>query len=157
MTTYYAGIGARATPADVLLTMTTFADNMEREGYILRSGGAEGADTAFENGVRDYARKDIYLPWKRFNNNPSPLHGVTNAALEMAAKYHPNWKCCSSAARAFHARNCYQMLGVDLKTPVEFVICWTPGGKVTGGTGQALRIAIDLDIPIHNLGDDDEA
>jgi hypothetical protein len=50
------------------------------------------------------------------------------------------------------ARNCYQMLGLDLKTPVEFVICWTPQGKGAGGTGQALRIARDLKIPIYDLG-----
>lgn len=154
MISYYAGIGARATPDDVLKTMTTFADNMEREGFILRSGGAAGADSAFEAGVKDNAHKDIYLPWKGFNNNNSPLHGVTKAALEMAAKYHPNWKCCSQGARKFHARNCYQMLGVDLKTPVEFVAYWTPNGKIIGGTGQALRIAQDLDIPIYNLGED---
>lgn len=36
---------------------------IRKEGCILRSGGAEGADTAFENGVRSLYNKEIYLPW----------------------------------------------------------------------------------------------
>ena len=45
------------------------------------------------------------------------------------------------------------MLGDDLDQPVSFVVCWTPGGEVTGGTGQALRIAADpqYNIPVFNL------
>ncbi len=45
----------------------------------------------------------------------------------------------------------FQVLGSDLETPVSFVVCWTIGGKISGGTGQALRIAKDLGIPIFNL------
>ncbi len=55
------------------------------------------------------------------------------------------------------ARNCYQVLGEDLSTPVDFVVCWTPDGaesetsRKTGGTGQAIRIAADLGIRVYNL------
>lgn len=31
-------------------------------------------------------------------------------------------------------------------------MCWTPEGKITGGTGQALRIAKHYEIPILNFG-----
>ena len=51
------------------------------------------------------------------------------------------------------ARNAYCMLGPDLKSPVDFVLCWTPNAKVVGGTGQGLRIALDYNIPIFNLAD----
>ena len=37
-------------------------------------------------------------------------------------------------------------------TPVSFVVCWTEGGLLKGGTAQALRIATALNIPIINLG-----
>lgn len=50
-----------------------------------------------------------------------------------------------------HARNCYQVLGADLRTPTQFVICWTPRGSGEGGTGQALRIAKAYNIPIFDL------
>ena len=69
----------------------------------------------------------------------------------MTMKYHPNWYRLSVGARRLMARNCHQILGEDLKTPVNFVICWTKDGGKTGGTGQAMRIADDLNIPIYNL------
>jgi predicted Rossmann fold nucleotide-binding protein DprA/Smf involved in DNA uptake len=48
---YYAGIGARSTPPQILSVMTRLASKLEGMGYTLRSGGAAGADTAFERGV----------------------------------------------------------------------------------------------------------
>ena len=47
--------------------MTVFAFCMQG---TLRSGGADGADLAFEIGA---ANKEIYLPSKDFNNNSSDL------------------------------------------------------------------------------------
>ena len=44
------------------------------------------------------------------------------------------------------------MLGLDLNTPSNFIICWTEDGKGQGGTGQALRIARDYDIPCFDCG-----
>ena len=46
----YAGIGARATPANVLADMTVMAGWLARTGWHLSSGGAEGADSAFAAG-----------------------------------------------------------------------------------------------------------
>ena len=50
---YYTGIGARTTPNDVLKDMTNIASNLEQSGFILRSGGANGADSAFGS-FRDF-------------------------------------------------------------------------------------------------------
>ena len=44
----YAGIGSRATPQAELEAMTEAAKMLSEKGYTLRSGGAKGADTAFE-------------------------------------------------------------------------------------------------------------
>ena len=35
---------------------------------------------------------------------------------------------------------------------VSFLICWTNEGKLIGSTGQAMRLATYLHIPIYNLG-----
>jgi len=148
---YYTGIGSRQTPDADLSQMTIIASNLEPTGFILRSGGAKGADTAFENGVTEEDHKEIYLPWKGFNNSKSSRYTITKEALELAAHYHPAWSRCSTAAHSFHARNCYQVLGQDLNTPTQFVLCWTPDGKIAGGTGQAMRIAIDRGIPVINM------
>ena len=48
--TLYAGVGARKTPADVLGWMERIAAGMATQGWTLRSGGARGADSAFERG-----------------------------------------------------------------------------------------------------------
>ncbi len=149
---YYTGIGARATPPSILAAMTSLATSLEC-AWMLRSGGAEGADKAFEAGVTNPDNKEIYLPWSGFNHNLSKYHHITEDAYTMAKHYHPNWNACSPAARKFHARNCYQVLGLDLATPSTFIVCWTPDGKAVGGTGQALRIAKDENIPIYNLAD----
>jgi len=49
------------------------------------------------------------------------------------------------------ARNFRQVIGRDNESNSEFVICWTKEGKPVGGTGQALRIASDHNIPIYNM------
>lgn len=148
---YYAGIGSRETPLNILGIMTTIGDVLETHmGYVLRSGGADGADSAFEAGVDDPDMKEIWVPWLGFNNHPSHLT-PTDAAFDMASQFHPAWYRCSRRARALHARNCHQILGADLRTPVDFVICWTRDGGASGGTGQALRIAQHHCIPILNL------
>ena len=43
------------------------------------------------------------------------------------------------------------ILGNKLDTPVQFVICYTPDGKNSGGTGLGMMIAEDHGIPVFNL------
>lgn len=147
----YSGIGSRETPSDILNLMISIASFMERSGYVLYSGGANGADSAFERGVKEIEHKKIFLPWKRFNNNPSPLFNVSKEAMEIAKIYHPSWKNLSNPVRRLMARNGYQVLDESLTEPVDMVICYTIDGKETGGTGQALRIAKHYSIPVYNL------
>lgn len=151
---YYAGIGSRETPPEFEAMMQNLASKLEDMNYILRSGGAQGADTFFEQGVKDPKNKEIYLPWKNFNNNKSPYFKVSKEAIQLAKKYHPLGEELKYPSTLFMCRNCYQVLGLDLKTPVEFIVCWTHAGLDSGGTGQALRIAKDLNIPVYNLAKD---
>ena len=158
MEIYYAGIGSRETPEDVCRKMFKTGRALAQLNYVLRSGGAAGADRAFEAGCdAGNGIKQIYLPYKRFNANESPYFGTTKAARAIAKKYHPNWTVLSCLGRDFMGRNVYQLLGSDLSTPVQFILCWTPNGRITGGTGQALRMAEDYKIPIFNFAvtDDD--
>lgn len=138
MTVYYAGIGSRATPEDVLKEMTVYAQVLYSLGLTLRSGGARGADQAFEKGSR---RNEIYLPK---DNNP-----MWTEVFNM--HFHPRPDRLSPDGWNMMCRNAMQILGVNGNTPVEFVICWTKDGKASGGTGQAIRIAEAFDIPVYNL------
>lgn len=147
---YYTGIGSRQTPPEILAKMTDIAKAKAALGIILRSGGADGADLAFEAGAGKL--KEIWLPWPGFNGSDSDSPLPSQAAVDMASRIHPNWAACKRGARLLHARNCHQVLGANLMTPSEQVICWTPGGEVVGGTATALRIAMEWKIPILNLG-----
>ena len=70
----------------------------------------------------------------------------------IASEVHPAWDRCNEWARGMHSRNCHQILGYDLQSPVDAVICWTPNGAVVGGTSTAIRIALKYNIPVFNLG-----
>lgn len=169
----YAGIGSRKTPRSVQFDMTLIARALEKLGFTLRSGGADGADLAFERGVSDPAMKEIFLPWAGFNGSHSKLYHQTEeqaaASMELASKHHPAWPMLvarangddpvlarkARAAMKLHARNGSQILGADLDSPVRFVVCWTEDGGASGGTGQAIRLAESLGIPVLSLHDAD--
>lgn len=157
----YTGVGSRETPPDMMRTLEDYAEALAKAGCTCRSGGAEGADTAFETGLdRVAGKKEIYLPWRGFNHNKSSLFGVTDAALAIATGVHPRWTVLSDAAKKMHGRNVYQVMGGNLSAPSEFLICWTPDGLETekertrqsGGTATAVVLAQRKGIPVFNLG-----
>lgn len=153
----YAGIGSRQSPSEICQLMTIIAGALQNE-FILRSGSAPGADEAFEKGVTNN-NKEIYIPWKGFAGNDSQLYTQSDEAFYIASQYHPNWKNLKESVKKLMARNVHQVLGKDLKSPVYFVLTWTPDGceshktrsQKTGGTGQAISIASENDIPIFNM------
>lgn len=92
------------------------------------------------------------MPYKNFNRNDSPFFTVTKEARLLAKHFHPAWEHLGDKGRDFMGRNAYQVLGLGLCTPVDFIVCWTPNGRMEGGTGQALRMANHYRIPVINLG-----
>lgn len=155
----YTGIGSRSTPDDVLSYMEEIAEHLAAQGWILRSGAAPGADSAFERGALrppDHLLPEVYLPWAGFEGRQGPeyIESPQSEAFEVAACFHPVWNRLSRPAHCFHARNAHQVLGRDVTQPVlsKFVLCWTPGGSGRGGTGQAIRIADAYGVPVYDLG-----
>lgn len=146
----YAGIGSRQTPKEVCDFMTQLGILLEKMGYTLHSGGADGADTAFARKVKE---KKIYYAVRGKESKQ---------AQKIALDFHPKpHAILQGDGRALHlmARNSFQIFGYDLKTPVDFVVCWTKDGcehyenrnKDTGGTGQAIELASRHGIPVFNL------
>jgi len=155
----YAGIGSRDTPEPILATMFEVARALGTAGFTLRSGFADGADQAFENGCDPVnGKKEIFVPWFKFNgSNGRPFHIVASdeqfaSAMRLSAQFHPNWDKLNQPVQKLMARNAFQILGLNLLSPVQFIICWTPDGKMVGGTSQALRIAEAYCIKVVNLG-----
>ena len=155
MLRFYSGIGARRAPPEVLSLMTRAAFALLKRGYVLRSGHAIGADTAFERGAGQAAQ--IFLPAPGWRGSASTFHagtlgeGVWGRAREIAAAHHPVFASRSRFVHDLHTRNVFQVLGLALDSPSEFVLCWTADGEASGGTGQALRIAATHGVPVYNL------
>ena len=155
MLRFYSGIGARRAPPEVLSLMTRAAFALLKRGYVLRSGHAIGADSAFERGAG--AAAQIFLPAPGWRGSASTFHsgtlgeGVWGKAREIAAAHHPAFGTLSRFVQDLHTRNVFQVLGPALDSPSEFVLCWTADGEASGGTGQALRIAATYGVPVYNL------
>lgn len=137
--------------------MTKLGAMLEERGFTLRSGNAGGADQAFALGVQKNA--DIYLPWKNFNKEfrlTKPEHNYIELSVHdieaetSVNEYHPAGEFLGPLGRKFMARNYRQVIGNN-EPNSEFVIAWTPGGKMLGGTAQAMRIAERHKIQIVNL------
>lgn len=157
---FYTGVGSRETPPEVLREMLRLAEWFRLLGYTLRSGGAGGADTAFEMGA--FGKAHVYLPWPGFNGRyRKRMESPSREAYTMAQAVHPAWARLSPGARSLHARNCHQVLGDTLDAPSAFLVCWTPDGcvseatrtKNTGGTATAIVLASRHAIPVFNLYD----
>lgn len=145
---HIACIGARATPLPILTEMEAIGLQLAVRGIGMRSGDADGADTAFYRGAS-------CINPKLFQRLPGRI-GHYIEWQQHAAMFHPNWAACDERARSNHARNSAVMLGpspMSAPEPVIAVVCWTEGGAVIGGTGQALRIAASplYNIPVFNL------
>jgi hypothetical protein len=159
---YYTGVGSRETPAEVLNLMYDLAAKLGGRGYILRSGGADGADKAFEDGCcKVDADMEIYLPWSGFNDhvhNPEKGYFLPDLyeggeAFKIASGVHPAWDKLTQGAKRLHSRNVFQVLGHDLDTPSKFLVCYAKpvGDSVSGGTRTAVELAKKWNVPVVNL------
>lgn len=153
---FYAGIGSRETPGEILSIMTALASKLEKYGWILRSGHADGADMAFEKGC---TKNEIYMPWRGFNNAALDfgIYNWTKGQLQEAEKHvrtviaDDHWNNMTQGARKLHLRNFRQVFGTDMINPSKFIVCWTKDGKPIGGTRTAILLAQKHGIPVHNL------
>ncbi len=140
----YAGIGARLTPPDVCDYMQSVAHSLDAVGWTLRSGGAKkGADAAFERGAMSGENRSVQI----FRGKDV----IPDKAFDIASSLHPAWHACDAGVRKLHGRNIMIILGADLVSPVQFVVCSTLAGKTIGGTGLGLACAFANGIRTFNL------
>ena len=173
----YAGVGSRATPREVLAGMSDVAQVLGDAGLALSTGGADGADRAFEAGaLRTDAPVTVHTPWPGYNGyrpgrdpesdidviHPGAGDAVRGLSfLHLARKHHPAWDRCRRGVRALFLRNVSILAGAldhdGTVLPVRAVIAWTSNGRAhgreAGGTGHTLRVAAELGIPVLNLAE----
>lgn len=155
----YAGIGSRTITSIEKDRIKLIAKIMAKAGYILYSGNAEGSDIAFQEGSD--GKCVIMLPWKGFNEEEYDytfsrdyfILGDSREGIESINKDHPAPTSLSRGGRALMARNYHQIHGYREYPKVSLVIyCANErNGQVEGGTGQAIRIARNQNIPTINI------
>lgn len=172
---WYTGVGSRETPNEILKLMESVGYALASQGWTLRSGGAKGADQAFENGMFRFAGYDqpyswtpaeIYLPWAGYEDHHRDTHGGLNVlpsaitldderiAEGMAMATHPAWEACKQGAKKMHTRNVFQVLGKTLDHPSKMLIAWTrldKHGNPKGGTATAINLANEHGVKTFNL------
>jgi O-acetyl-ADP-ribose deacetylase (regulator of RNase III) len=148
----FAGVGSRETPEPVLALMREVGALLAQSGWILRTGEAVGADSAFREGAEAAGH-----PGEIFTIKPRPdiagsIFDLRPVHLRMLNSVHPKPEALSPVGRKLMARNGSQVFGTDFREPSDLVVCWTVGGKGGGGTGQAIRLARSVGIPVLDLG-----
>jgi len=146
MAKYYAGIGSRKITPEAVSLAKKISSQLDILGYTLRSGGAIGADTAFESMA---SKKEIFRPSR--NSYGKNLDIAVQLMTKIAESFGLNFKNFKEYTQLLIARNAFQILGKDLQTSSSFVVCWTPNAEFVGGTRWALQLAINNNIPIYNI------
>ena len=168
---WFAGVGSRDTPPDILALMSDLSYWLGRCGWGLSSGGAAGADDAFLQGMlkcpdcEPSRRLRIYLIGRKFESyRPDPIRGFHHSpsytetweqAKTIAEEVRGSFHGLGDAGIELHTRNVYQVLGHTLKDPVKQTVCWAElvgkQGRVKGGTNTAVGVSLKYDIPVMNL------
>jgi len=137
---FYTGVGSHiGTPSGILRAIIRIAGALEDIGYICRTGDAPECDKAFRTGVKDAKNIDLY-----------PRGVGTKESIALALKLHPNPKAAMQYIDRL-GRNPMQVAGRNLSEPSKFVVCYTPDGRIVGGTGLTMRVADHFHVPIMNL------
>lgn len=155
----YAGIGSRRITEKETSLIKKIAKKLSDLGFVVYSGNAEGADISFQLGSEKNCV--LMLPWEKFNTKEydisncieSLVVGKSKEALDTVKNYHPAPENLSYGGKLMMARNWHQIVGYEKYPQVSFVICCSDenNGEVIGGTGQAVRIAKEKNIPVFNI------
>ena len=161
----YAGIGSRKTPRSILDVMHRTAYYLASKNWSLRSGGAHGADRAFEDAVRYHVDLPIidgrvshineYLTIYKSEMGGIPENEKISDLTKIARLYNKGFDSKPPYVQGLLIRNVQILLGYYANNPVRFVVCWTPNAQAIGGTGMGIRIAKAYNIQVHNLADPD--
>lgn len=148
----YSGVGSREISDEAKKICFEVGKQMALAGWTLRSGAAEGADTAFEQGALSVGGKcEIYLPWKGYSNHPYGTYDIPKEAFAIAGGHHNYYDRVSQGVQKLLARNVQILLGKNLDKPSELVLAWW--NEESRGTRHTLSVAATYEIKSYNLAD----
>lgn len=145
-------IGTRAPDIEQAVLARALANSLSRDYKVMIStGGALGIDhEAMES--TEPGRLLVYLPWIPYNVNVIPHHARTivynpkihSKWTESVSLYHPSPERLSKGAINLMARN------YGIVEHANLVVAF-PNETGEGGTGQGIRIAKALGIPVIQI------
>lgn len=153
----YAIIGTREPSAAQCQMLDTLVQGLATKPATLRTGAAQGIDQrAAEQWPHELV---LVLPWDSYERAwVDQLRGRRPVTVEIynarshpawtqsVAQYHPAPRALRQGAWSLHARNYGIVYGVD------HVFAFPRTATDWGGTGQGMRIARGLGIPLTVLG-----
>lgn len=165
----FAGVGSRKIPPHMAALMYQIGRALCDQHWKLSGADAIGSDQAFQEGVRSspcfkQVGFELFMPGldrDRFKH--APEQGIYNAKLlpnyeqaqEIAFKARGSFDGLNDAGVALHSRNPYQILGLDLASPVDAMVFYAEPiegkSRVAGGTNTAYQIALEWGIRTINL------
>lgn len=130
---------------------------MAKKDYILSSGGAIGADQAFESGCDKANGKKIIFTVENFEKSNENINFCCKKLIPVLDPNRDFLKFKYNT-KLLLMRDVHQIMGTE-KNPflVKGVIFWINSFDIwnptVGGTKYATRIAQNLGIPLYNLYD----
>ena len=163
----YTGVGSRNINEHGTERVRRVASVLQQHTYNLVTGDAvKGCDYLFWESTPEHS-KVRFGPVGRAPKKSTIIVDKESIAYQRALQIvsiaHPAWRWLPEWTKELHIRNVFQVLGMNVDNPTEFMVCWTPDGaetaketnKKTGGTGTAIRIADGFGVPVFNLQRDD--
>lgn len=168
---FYTGIGSRSVPEEVSKILRRAAEALSAN-WVCRTGTADGCDAAFRgpwpvevHGTEDVGPvamavgKGFHPVWDHLTPHQQKLiarntYQLTGRIIERLHR--------ESGEEIFSLHRLREWMKDSRFNASKVVICWTPDAadgvtvktsKLTGGTGQAIRIAAFLGIKVINLAD----
>jgi hypothetical protein len=152
----YAATGNKEMPESFKPQVQRIGRNLEKAGYILRTGGMEGLEDVIEKSV---TKLELHLPFKDFDGKQSKFTYTSDFVKGVAKMFHTSFDTLKPVVQTFLAKNVRLVLGKEGKSPAMFLIVWTEDGTEkaiektfkTGNSGNAIAIADAIGIPVFNL------
>ena len=155
----YSGIGTRETTPKEEERILKISEKLSKS-FVLYSGNASGSDRKFQEGCNGNCV--LFLPWASFDSDKYDFTkaldvfdlGKSPEGMASVEKFHPNGKNMKYTHKLLMSRNYHQIMGYKQYPRVSFVVCCASEddeGNVLGGTGQAVRIAKNIGIPVINI------
>lgn len=148
-------------PEPIIEKAKQVAEYLRDKPFMLRTGGG---NTEIENVFeKSTDNKELYLPWKNFNQKDSKIFRYDQHICDIARWQQPGYETVPLWQQSFFNRTVGVVLGKDGKSPVRFIIGWSYDSvehaihrtAKTGFIGVAVSVAALLKIPLFNLNNTD--